>query len=150
MSAQTTLASWVNRLGEQPLVGKALRRAANLFPEGSVVTVRTGALSGLRWRQQRHHLTGLWMESCDDFARRSRAPSVLTTDVEGGGLDVLRGGKRALGEGHLGRLFELHEGALGASCVQIRSPHGYRFERLDSSVPAAAEREPQLVARANR
>lgn len=61
MSVQTTLASWVNRLGEQPLVGAALRRAARLFPEGSVVTVRTGALAGLRWRRHHRYVNGYWV-----------------------------------------------------------------------------------------
>lgn len=263
MSAQATLASWVNRLGAQPFVGKALRRAAHLFPEGSVVTVRTGALAGLRWRRHHRYVNGYWIgnyelpvqaalarllspgrvfydvganagffsmqaakavgsagrvfsfeplpengssvleqvelnamsqvrlvnlavgrapgtatfsfaaggnalahlgaartpselsmevgvTSLDDFTRSNPAPDVLKMDVEGAEVDVLEGAERLLAERHPDWLIELHGEDLGARCVEILSRHGYRFERLDGSVPADPGREAHLVARVAR
>jgi FkbM family methyltransferase len=57
------MATVIERLAGVPLVGIWLRRAARLYPEGSVVPIPTGAAAGLRWRRRHRFVSGYWLGS---------------------------------------------------------------------------------------
>jgi FkbM family methyltransferase len=44
-----------------PVVGRALRWYAARYPDGSVVTIRTGLAGGYRWRRYRRYVNGYWI-----------------------------------------------------------------------------------------
>ena len=51
----------VDLIGRVPVVGQAMRKLAHRYPEGSVVEIRTGVASGLRWRRYHRYLNGYWV-----------------------------------------------------------------------------------------
>jgi FkbM family methyltransferase len=51
----------VDLIGRVPVLGSTLRKLARRYPEGSVVEVRTGAASGLKWKRYHRYLNGYWV-----------------------------------------------------------------------------------------
>lgn len=48
-------------VGSVPILAAFLRRQARRFREGSVVTIRAGLLSGLRWRRHHRYVSSYWL-----------------------------------------------------------------------------------------
>jgi FkbM family methyltransferase len=55
------LSKLINRAGQLPVVGPLLREYARRFPEGSVVTIRSGFAAGLKWRRHHRYVNGYWI-----------------------------------------------------------------------------------------
>ena len=55
------IARLVTAAGKLPVVGRALRWYAARYPDGSVVTIRTGLAAGYRWRRYRRYVNGYWI-----------------------------------------------------------------------------------------
>jgi FkbM family methyltransferase len=51
----------VDLIGRVPVVGRAMRKLAHRFPEGSVVEIRTGVAAGLRWKRHHRYVNGYWI-----------------------------------------------------------------------------------------
>ena len=55
------VAKLVSYIGRVPLAGGVLRRIARNYPEGSVVTIRSGEAKGLLWRRHHRYVNGYWV-----------------------------------------------------------------------------------------
>ena len=54
-------ASILSLLGRVPLVGNVLRRATRIYPEGSVVTIKSGRAAGMKWKRHHRYVNGYWV-----------------------------------------------------------------------------------------
>ncbi len=59
--AKALLANVINNLGAVPGVGQLLRRVANLYRDGSIVTIRSGLAGGLKWKRYHRFVNGYWV-----------------------------------------------------------------------------------------
>ena len=48
-------------VGRIPGLGKAFRRIARLYREGSVVSIRSGPLAGYQWKRSHRYVNGYWL-----------------------------------------------------------------------------------------
>ncbi|UQA62413.1 FkbM family methyltransferase [Polyangium aurulentum] len=51
----------ISRVGAVPVVGPALRSLARGYPEGSVVTIKSGHAAGMRWKRHHRYVNGYWV-----------------------------------------------------------------------------------------
>jgi len=51
----------LNRIGRTPILGRVLRHLARHYPEGSVVTIRSGRAKGMKWRRYHRFVNGYWL-----------------------------------------------------------------------------------------
>jgi FkbM family methyltransferase len=56
-----SLARIIEVAGKIPLVAGLLRRMARRYPEGSVVTIRSGHAAGLQWKRYHRYVNGYWL-----------------------------------------------------------------------------------------
>lgn len=54
-------ASLITMLGKLPVAGNLLRRFARRYPEGSVVTIRSGRIAGMNWKRHHRYVNGYWI-----------------------------------------------------------------------------------------
>jgi FkbM family methyltransferase len=58
-------AAWLSRIiwfsGKIPILGHWLRRCAQQFQEGSIVTIKSGYASGLKWKRYKRYVNGYWL-----------------------------------------------------------------------------------------
>ncbi len=54
-------AKLISAAGTIPWLGSSLRRIARRYPEGSVVTIRSGPLAGYRWKRSHRYVSGYWL-----------------------------------------------------------------------------------------
>jgi FkbM family methyltransferase len=54
-------ASFITALGKVPGLSGLLRRLASRYPEGSVVTIRSGFAQGMKWRRSHRYVNGYWL-----------------------------------------------------------------------------------------
>lgn len=66
----------------------------------------------------------------DEAAARYEAPAVVKIDVEGGELEVLKGGTKLLEEGRAVFLIEAHSQTLDDECRSVLQSFGYSCETL--------------------
>ena len=55
------LRQFISTLGRFPVLGSLLRKFAARYPEGSVVTIRSGLCKGLRWKRHHRYVNGYWV-----------------------------------------------------------------------------------------
>lgn len=53
-------AKLIDLAGRTPMVAAALRRHANRFGEGSIVTIRSGYAAGYTWKRSHRYVNGYW------------------------------------------------------------------------------------------
>ena len=53
-------AKFLNNLGRVPVLANALRWYARHYEEGSVVTIQTGHVTGMKWRRYHRYVNGYW------------------------------------------------------------------------------------------
>jgi FkbM family methyltransferase len=68
---RTLRAELINRAGQIPVVGAALREYARRFPEGSVVTIQSGFAAGMRWRRHHRYVNGYWIGNYEHDIQRA-------------------------------------------------------------------------------
>ncbi len=51
----------ISRVGALPVVGPFLRSLARAYPEGSVVTIKSGHAAGMRWKRHHRYVNGYWI-----------------------------------------------------------------------------------------
>jgi FkbM family methyltransferase len=56
-----TKATLIRALGDVPGLSHLLRWYARRFPEGSVVTIRSGHAQGMKWKRSHRHVNGYWV-----------------------------------------------------------------------------------------
>ena len=61
MDVHALASKLLQRAGELPGASRLLRRLANLYREGSVVSIRTGHAAGIRWRRRHRYVNGYWL-----------------------------------------------------------------------------------------
>lgn len=97
----------ISACGKVPVVGPSLRRIARRYPEGSVVTIRNGALVGCRWKRGHRYVNGYWLgiyelpiQEC--LARELEPGNVFYDIGANAGFFTLLGARRV---GLTGRVF---------------------------------------------
>jgi FkbM family methyltransferase len=68
---RTLRAELINRAGQIPILGAALREYARRFPEGSVVTIQSGFAAGLKWRRHHRYVNGYWIGNYEHDIQRA-------------------------------------------------------------------------------
>jgi FkbM family methyltransferase len=80
-----SLAGLVQKIGDLPLLGGAMRGLARRYREGSVVTIRTGLAKGALWRRHHRYVNGYWIGHYEleiqDALRRELKPGDTFYDV---------------------------------------------------------------------
>jgi FkbM family methyltransferase len=58
---KTAIAKAISFLGEIPLLNSSLRKIARLYPEGSIVAIKSGAVAGYKWKRHHRFVNGYWL-----------------------------------------------------------------------------------------
>jgi FkbM family methyltransferase len=110
-----------NRIARVPVVGAALRCLARLYPEGSVVRIRTGCLAGCRWKRSHRYVSAYWLGTYEPLVQKCLVRQLHPGDVF---YDI----------GANAGFFSL----LAARCVGQRG-HVFAFEPLPENIEILCE-----------
>jgi len=66
-------ADLINRVGRVPVVGAWLRALVRRYPEGSVVTIKSGFAAGMKWKRHHRYVNGYWIGNYEYDIQRAIA-----------------------------------------------------------------------------
>mgnify|MGYP006294344881 CR=1 FL=1 len=106
--------------GRLPLLGAFLRRIADSYREGSVVTILAGHLAGSKWKRSHRHVNGYWLgiyelavQRC--LVRQLRPGNVFYDIGSNAGFFTLLGSQRV---GPTGRVFAFEPESEHVPCIR--------------------------------
>jgi FkbM family methyltransferase len=74
-------ARFVNFAGGLPVAGRILRGFAHRFPEGSIVTIRSGCAAGCKWVRHHRYVNGYWIGNYELEVQQALARLLRRGDV---------------------------------------------------------------------
>lgn len=128
----------ISLCGRIPVLGASLRRIARRYPEGSVVTIRTGHLAGCRWRRSHRYVSGYWLGIYElpiqECLVRELKPGDVFYDIgANAGFFTLLGSKRVGPQGRVFSFEPLPEN-IGSVRAQLQLNDVANCEVVDAAV----------------
>jgi FkbM family methyltransferase len=136
----------ISRVGAVPVVGRLLRSIARGYPEGSVVTIKSGHAAGMRWKRHHRYVNGYWVGNYEhpiqELFVRHLGPGDVFYDIgANAGFFTLLAARRVGPSGHV-YAFEPVPDNLASVCEQIEVN---RLGHVDA-IGAAVGRAPGRLA----
>jgi FkbM family methyltransferase len=76
-----TLSNIMGLVRQMPLLGPSLRWLVRQYPEGSIVTIRSGAAKGLKWKRSHNYDPGVWLGSHEPMVQHALKRNLRPGDV---------------------------------------------------------------------
>lgn len=114
-------------LGVHTVLGRILRWFANLYVDGSIVTIKTGVAGGYRWRRYHRYVNGYWIGHYElplqEAMRRELGAGMTFFDIGAHAGFFALVGSRLVGESGRCVAFEPSEVNIGSINDQIELNH---------------------------